>query len=139
MKFNWNIESKDWEEVKAKIKSENQYADDCIGLVRCGDLCFDLIVSEDENEKLYLEYNLYTGGIDTGYAYSKTETEEEYPYDYTEGGTFVNAFDMSFEEFKTVAEKEMEDYIKENNHYYDYKEYGYVLLLDKAKQPLNCW
>ena len=127
--------------------TREQYADDCIGLVRTGDLCFDLIVAEDENETaegckatlLTLEYNLYTGGIDTGYAYSKTETGEEYPYDYTEGGDFGNVFDMSFEEFKKLAEKEMQEYIIVNNHYYYYKEYGYALLLCKADQPLNCW
>jgi hypothetical protein len=147
MKFNWSIGSKEWEEFKAKVRNKEQYADDCIGLVRTGDLCFDLIVTEDENETaegckatlLTLEYNLYTGGIDTGYAYSKTETGEEYPYDYTEGGDFGNVFDMSFEEFKKLAEKEMQEYIIVNNHYYYYKEYGYALLLCKADQPLNCW
>ena len=139
--------SSDLEEFKAKVRNKEQYADDCIGLVRTGDLCFDLIVAEDENETaegckatlLTLEYNLYTGGIDTGYAYSKTETGEEYPYDYTEGGDFGNVFDMSFEEFKKLAEKEMQEYIIVNNHYYYYKEYGYALLLCKADQPLNCW
>lgn len=147
MKFNWSIGSKEWEEFKAKVRNKEQYADDCIGLVRTGDLCFDLIVAEDENDTaegckatlLSLEYNLYTGGIDTGYAYSKTETGEDYPYDYTEGGAFENVFDMSFDEFKKLAESEMQEYITVNNHYYDYKEYGHVLLLDKADQPLNCW
>lgn len=102
-------------------------------------MCFDLIVAQDENEKLYLEYNLYVGGIELGYAYSKTETGKEYPYDYAEGGVFGNVFSMSFKEFVVYAEKEMKNYIKENDGYYAGTEFNKVRLTDKEKEPLNCW
>lgn len=56
-----------------KKKGGEEYSSgDYIASIRCGDLCVDLIESEDG-----LYGHLYVGGIDSGYGYS----DDGYPYD----------------------------------------------------------
>lgn len=95
--------------------------------VRVGDLCFDLKASEDDDPDCPAVYDLYVGGVDDGYGYSRTKPG--YPYTYYDGGVFrENALAMSFDEFKKCAEAEFTEFISFSDN-----------LVEKALQPLNIW
>lgn len=69
MKFNWNsFTEEDFVNYCATIENERMFDNDFIGCVRIGDLCFDLIVRE-YNDEFVLDYDLYVGGFDDGYGY----------------------------------------------------------------------
>ena len=129
MVFNWN----DFKEENFNVACEELKGSDFnevfIGAVRVGDLCFDILTRE-YNEKLYLDYDLYVGGVDTGYGYA-----DDYPYDYCSGGSFaVACADMSYEEFKAYAENIMKECIEKENAIYEH-----TSLIDKANEELNIW
>ena len=102
---------------------------DYIGCVRVGNLCFDLVVSYDIYGKQFLAYDLYVGGVDTGYGYS----DSNYPYDYAEGGNFEDTLiSMTYENFQKYAEEKFELFIK------IWPDEG-PSLIEKANEPLNIW
>ena len=85
MKFDWtNFTEVDFDDYCIKAKNNSITSEDYIGCVRVGDLCFDLLISYDQHGKMFLAYDLYVGGVDTGYGC----TASDYPYDYAEGGNF---------------------------------------------------
>ena len=105
------------------------FDNDFVGCVRIGDLCFDLVLREYNNE-FVLDYDLYVGGIDDGYAYGK----ENYPYTEGGGGTFEDSLiSMSYEDFVKQAEEAFTDYIYHSNYSAEYN------LVDKANEPLHTW
>lgn len=80
MKFNWKgFTEEDFVNYCATIENNQMFDNDFVGRVTVGDLCFDFIVRED-NDEIVLDYDWYIGGIDDGYGYGK----DNYPY--TEGG-----------------------------------------------------
>lgn len=129
MKFNWNDFTEKSFEVACEMLKENEHDEDFVGSVRIGDLCFDILTRE-YNDKLYLDYDLYVGGVDTGYGYS-----DDYPYDCAGGGSFDESFvNMNYEEFKVYAEKIMGNYIRNEEN-----TYTHVSLIEKAEAELNIW
>lgn len=146
----------DWSEFPAlafrgyclKLADNQLRADDYVGCVRVGDLCFDLVLRlypETEEEeldyynnpdasKLVLTYDLYVGGVD-GYSYSSRDKDNpNYPYDFAEGGDwFGTCENLSYTGFKLLAEESFKDYIEHS---------GYTLthnLIDRALEPLHIW
>lgn len=136
MKFDWtNFTEVDFTDYCAKTENDILIAtDDYVGCVRVGNLCFDLLIRFDDNNKSYLSYDLYVGGVDSGYGYSsRNDKTEEYPYDYADGGMFEDRMIwMTYEEFQKYAEYEFEKYINTHN-------YSEASLVDKANEPLNIW
>lgn len=130
MKFDWtNFTKNDFTDYCAKAENNMFVADDYTGCVRVGALCFDLVVRFDENDKWWLSYDLYVGGVNTGYAY----TASGYPYDYAEGGDFEDTMiSMTYEEFQNYAKAAFEKFITT----WPYKE---ASLIEKANEPLNIW
>ncbi len=121
MKFKWNLTEQDFEKVKRLKKREVNYYGDCIGNVRTGELCFD-IISRNETPQI-LDWDLYLGGVE-GYA----ETNDGYPYDHICGGGIEkNIEELTFDEFKEIMESIFTKCIKEEN------------LDDKANMPLHEW
>ena len=120
------------EEFEETVKKAHERRDaDYVGAVRLGDLCFDFTLVELEpNEPFYLLYDLYIGGIDSGYGY-----KNGYPYDYFDGDCFkLGSLDMNYEDFKSMAEKELTDFIfKWKNTEYFFE------LIEKANEPLHIW
>lgn len=135
---------------------DDGFSDHCcvyeyFGSVYCGELCFDLLLYNVE-DKLYLGFDLYVGGDDTGYGYSCREAlasgkyasekevpaEEQYPYDEADGGAFPGegsdqlCLGLTYEEFQTLAEKEFSDYILNGPK-------RMPSLKEKASQPLHIW
>ena len=129
MKFSWENFKEESFNVACDLLKENEGNEDYVGSVRIGDLCFDILTRE-YNDKLYLDYDLYVGGVDTGYGYS-----DDYPYDYAGGGSFnKSCVNMTYEEFRTYAEEVMAHYIKTEE-----KVYEHASLVAKAEEELNVW
>ena len=133
MKFYWNnFTKKDFVDYCAKMKNNTLHADDYVGAVRVGDLCFDLVLrSYDEGKSLVLTYDLYVGGVDSGYGYNK---KDDYPYDDAEGGDFNDTcISMTYEDFQKIAESSFAYYIK-HCEFYDSAN-----LIEKANEELHIW
>lgn len=133
MKFDWSkFTQNDFADYCTKMKNDLLYADDYIGAVRVGDLCFDLVLrTYDEGKSLVLTYDLYVGGVDSGYGYSKID---DYPYDYAEGDDFQDTcISMTYDDFKELAEASFIYYITNN------KWYSAVNLVEKANEELHVW
>lgn len=64
--FVWNLNENEFENFKEKQRTykESNYDGGWIGNVRCGLLCFDIIDFDT-----FLHFDLYVGGVDTGYGY----------------------------------------------------------------------
>lgn len=102
-------------------------ATDYLFCVRVGDLCFEVKGMEEDDPDYPAEYDLYVGGVDDGYGYSRIKPG--YPYTYYNGGVFrENAFVVGFDEFKGIAEKEFSEFINSDDE-----------LVTKALEPLNIW
>lgn len=129
--FNWDGFS---EEIFNKYKKDTRegsiIADDCLGLVRIGNLCFDIITRNYENEEsVVLDADLYVGGVDSGYGYSSSG----YPYDFAGGFTISDEIKtMSYLEFKAYLEIELKNFI------YFFKHSG-ADLIELAHKELNIW
>lgn len=130
MKFNWNgFTEEDFVNYCAKIENEQMFDNDFVGCVTVGDLCFDLVLRESNNE-FVLDYDLYVGGVDDGYGYGK----DNYPYTEAGGGAFEDSLiSMSYDDFVKQAEEAFADYIYNSN---DSAKYN---LVDKANEPLHVW
>ncbi len=131
MKFNWDgFTEVDFANYCAKVEN-NMFnnGEYCIGCVRVGDLCFDLLITR-LNRKLVLFYDLYIGGINDGYGYGF------HAYPYTEGGgryfedTMIS---LTYDKFIESAERAFVDYIFNSNYAEKYH------LVEKANEPLHVW
>lgn len=120
MHFYWNL-YKNWSEIK---NADDQLVDLTVGNCRVGDLCFDLVV-RDYDGNMHLAYDLYVGGVDTGYGYGRNN----YPYDYDDGGSWDMKWvsRCGFEKFRETAENDLREYILERGH------------LGRAKEELHIW
>lgn len=106
------------------IHTDDDLIDDCVGQVRAGVICIDLIIRTD-NEKMWLSYDVYVGYCDSGYGY-----KNNIPYDYKDGGDFKNAdviTNHEYADFKEMMKKEFTDFIMKNN------------LINEANQTLIKW
>ena len=134
--FVWDLTEEDWKKYPEEML-RNLDAFDCyntagvVGSCRIGDLCFDFRAWGDENGAA-LGYELYVGGVDSGY----NETPNGYPYDLvTEYGEFdLGILDLPLEQFKKTAEPLLRDFILKAN-----EKYKAADLVEKANQPLNVW
>ena len=106
--------------------SERRFADWCVGSVRVGDICFDLVLRDYGDDGLTLTYDTYVGGIDDGYGYGI----EHYPYTYADGGFLSLSADVAYKDFKEAAEEELTNFINADNYY------G---MAEKAAMPLHIW
>lgn len=121
--FHWNMTKEDWRDIN-NYEAQLETGMDSVGQCRIGDLCFDFTL-RDYEDQINLDYDLYVGGVDTGYGYG----EDNYPYDYGDGSgwNIKDILVFSFDEFRSFAEKEMAKYINSCG------------CADKAKQPLHIW
>lgn len=130
MKFDWSNFSEDiFNEYKGN-KDNELYIDNYFGCARVGDLCFDFVAREFTEGILTLTYDLYVGGVDTGYGYGI----DNYPYDYADGNSFKDITNMSYKEFVSYAEKVMTEYITNHENKYEY-----ASLTEKANEDLKIW
>lgn len=134
MRFKWNLQP-EFNRYKKNQRSykQEESSGEYVGSVRTGNLCFDII---DWGNHLW--FDLYVGGVDTGYGYGT----ENYPYDYCDVASFAwndDLTDVSDGDFKMELEKYIE------NHINTFKEYDtdfkaiHVNLVDKANEELREW
>lgn len=124
-KYHWELKYK-WDEI---VNADESLIDWIVGFCRIGNLCFDLTIRDyrlvNDNPRLFLSYDLYVGGIDKGYGYSK----DGYPYNW-EGGndwSLESLKSYNFDEFKLMAEDEFRGFIKLSDRE------------DEANKPLHIW
>lgn len=137
MKFLWMMSEKDYKDYR---KHQHEFDDKeiegtYIGALRAGDLCFDIL-----NWGNHLWFDLYVGGVDTGYGYSSKEGFKGYPYDFCDSVSFCNKTDVqniSFEDFKKMIGKFVQEHLAENSSY-DVKG-KHIDLLKKANSKLKMW
>lgn len=150
MNFVWDMNEKDWNKFTNAVKRndldlaymEGEY----LGCCRVGDLCFD-IRAWHGGEWAGWGFELFCGGVDSGYGYSSREAmatgsyeskwdvpdELLYPYDEVDYGEFPNGFaSYSLTEFQRKAEPIFEELIRTSN-------YDGADLLAKAEEPLHVW
>ena len=118
-----------------RVKRGDLHDDDYLGCCRIGDVCFELATRSSGADyidgslrpgKWYLIYDLYVGGVDDGYGYSKID--DGYPYTYKEGGSFHGLCEtMSYDDFKQMAMRKFEAYLHDVN------------CLEQAMKPLHIW
>lgn len=135
MVFNWDGLPKD-DFVDYCARMENNLIEDgaYVGCVRIGVLCFDLVVREyahDKPREHALDYDLYIGGIDSGYGYTLTN---KYPYSYDGGGSFESLMiDLTYEQFKDNVERALTDFIMNEGSEHN------ISLVEEANKPLKIW
>lgn len=132
-KFDWSgFTAEDFTDYCAKMENSMIPADEYVGCCRVGELCFDLVTRDLGGDELALTYDLYVGGIDTGYGYSRVE--EGYPYTEADGDFLIDAcISYAYEDFKSFSERVFTQYIEHS---------GYTEsmgLIAKAKAPLHNW
>ena len=146
MEFNWDeFTEKDYiNYCNMETETAWLHADECIGFIRVGEICCDLLLRQYNNDPndLTLTWDVYVGGVDTGYGYSAGDAlatgkykchedvpdEELYPYDYIGGGDFLDFNkSMTYTEFKKMAEDVVTKFIV------------MFKLEDKANMKLHKW
>lgn len=140
MIYNWEImngfSKKQYEDMIQDYNGNSLEPDDCIGQVRIGNLCFDIVTRQYDS--LALDFDLYVGGVDTGYGYSALS--KMYPYDYADGNnldSMENIKNLSYEQFIKFAENIFTNFLQTEEE--GYKKANNVSLAEKAKEPLMIW
>ena len=128
MKFDWGNFTQD--NYNGMLNnSKNDYC----GAVHIGDICIEIIAESGTfingiiNREACVMCNFYVAHEDTGYGYK----DDVLPYDYADGFDMEMPYNMSYEEFKSKAEKLFVDYIESYN--------GNYSLVEHANKPLEMW
>lgn len=127
-----------WDELKRenyinKEEDLSEMVDNCIGFIRIGEICVDVIIrcyGDTDNPEYVYSYDFYVANEDTGYAYK--EEMNNLPYDYADG-VDLKALAFSYDEFVEKSENMITMFIERNN-----KSNGYSLV-EKANKPLLIW
>lgn len=99
-----------------------------IGSIRAGRLCFDCVLRCYDNNNMSLDYDVYIGGVDSGYGY----TIENYGYDYCDGGSLTEGVKLStYEQFKQYVEQKLNGFLQKNDYHLN--------LYELAQTPLLVW
>lgn len=131
MKINWDELKR--ENYINKEEDLSEMFDDCIGFIRIGEICVDVIIrcyGDTDNPEYVYSYDFYVANEDTGYAYK--EEMNNLPYDYADG-VDLKALAFSYDEFVEKSENMITMFIERND-----KSNGYSLV-EKANKPLLIW
>ena len=137
MLIEWNLTEEKYNKYKEhQTDEENRWSYDreYIGKLKIGSLCFDIFDNGN-----YLDFDLYVGGVYTGYGFKVQEDGTQYPYDYCDVGCFQwheDIQNISLEQFK----KELEEFCVE--HIFAIESYvadgqQVINLIKKAKETID--
>ncbi len=136
MKFKWNL-LEGFAEYKRNqanyINGDEEGYGNYVGNVRFGNLCYDIVEWGD-----HLWFDLYVGGVDTGYGYGV----DDYPYDWCDLAGFPwNDYlaNTSDEDFKREVEEFIEEHINQFEGYITSIKAIPVDLVAKANEELREW
>ena len=131
MKIDWtDLKRENYINDKSKLA---EMVDDCIGFIRIGEICVDVVIRDYGNRDIpeyAYSYDFYVANEDTGYGY-KIDMDN-LPYDYADG-TDLKDLSLSYEEFVKKSEHLITKFIEENDNVNDYS------LIEKANKPLLIW
>lgn len=141
LKFYWYLTPAQYEQFR---KNQSKYSErtpaDCIGSLRCGQLCFDIC---DAGSSLL--FDLYVYGVDSGYGYKERQSET-FPYDFCEECSYAvdeDISEMSFADFAHMVESHISNIIIGRGGYTatlsDGKTQVYVDILKRACADLLIW
>lgn len=144
MEIKWYLKEEEYEKYR---KHQHEYSEkdtqdgnaegEYIGSARVGNLCFDIL-----NWGNHLWFDLYVGGVNTGYGYSCREEYKDYPYDYADSCSFRwddDVKDTSLEEFQKELTEYIEEHIEKLEGYVTDVKAMAVSLIDKANEELQLW
>ncbi len=138
MEIKWFMEETNYEEYRKHQHEHDGH--DCdgeyIGSARMGNLCFDIL-----NWGNHLWFDLYVGGVDSGYGYSERDGYKGYPYDYADVACFCTHEDiseMTFDQFKAVYTTHIEEHLSILKEYTTDRAEK-INLIDKANEELRLW
>lgn len=129
MKFSWcDLLEKNYTSDKDKLY---ELIDNCIGSIRVGEICIDVIIRDYGIEKgLAYSFDFYIANEDTGYGY---KGDIKIPYDYVDGIDLFN-LSLSYNDFVKESEKIIKEFIEVND-----KNVHNYSLVEKANKPLLIW
>lgn len=132
-KFDWSgFTENEFVDYCAKAENNMISEDEFVGYCRVGDLCFDLVARDLGAGDLGLTFDLYVGGIDDGYGYSRIDNG--YPYTEADGDYLTDSgISFSYEDFKDFAEGIFINYIEHSGYT------NRMNLIEKANEPLHIW
>lgn len=142
MDIKWYLKEEEYDEYRKNQQKCKEEGDDCLegeilGNVRVGNLCFDIL-----NWQTHLWFDLYVGGVDTGYGYSVRKEFEIYPYDFADSASFKwdeDVSQVSMEEFEKELSEYIEAHIKTHEGYVTDIGAIPVSLIGKANEELKLW
>ena len=134
----WFLNENDYEDYRKNQKKPENTGDcegEYIGSARIGNLCFDIL-----NYGNHLWFDLYVGGVDSGYGYSIKDEYKNYPYDFADSISFKYEDDVSnipLDDFKNKISSFIEEHL---NKLKTYECKGQTIdLLSKANECLVLW
>lgn len=108
----WNFKEEEFTKAMGVIRA-GKAADEYLGSLYLGDLSIDFKLLGEPAE---LVFDVYVGGVDSGYGYTQ---KANIPYDYADGGSICNGGNssmlFSFDAFKIIAEYKIIDFIRDNH------------------------
>ena len=146
MEWTWESE-KDDKEIKRWLKAVRKGKEakgdfDFIAKVRSGDLCFDLIVREYDENDYRLSTDLYVGGDGIKPGYGESETGKAYDFFGNVGFCFKSKefINMDVDEFKQFINEYLVLAITNTSNEISVGIMGSCCnLLEKANKPLIVW
>lgn len=137
MKFKWDLQPEftryKENQRNYKVNESEEGSGEYIGCVRFGNLCYDIIDWGD-----HLWFDLYVGGVNTGYGYGV----DDYAYDYCDTAGFKWCDDLtdgSDDDFKRELESYIEEHIGAVEGYVTDVGAIQVNLIEKANEELREW
>lgn len=96
-----------WDELtKADYENIKIYPDEFVGKIRCGELCFDVLIRDNGEDGYSFSYDCYVANVDSGYGYTK----DGIAYDYASGSDWY-IFGLPYEDFVRESERVLDEFI----------------------------
>lgn len=146
MEWTWESE-KDDKEIKRWLKAVKNGKEakgdfDFIAKVRSGELCFNLVVQEDDESGYVLSTDLYVGGDEIKPGYGESETGKAYDFFGNVGFCFKSKvfMNMDVDGFKQFINEHLVLAITNTSNEISVGIMGSCCnLLEKANKPLIVW
>jgi len=125
-KIVWDLSEKTFTGLQKELKTDSHdCCGDCIGQIRVGECCFDVVLIMGETEYDFYNIDCYVYGIDSNYGIASDGT----PYEYFGGFCYKVNTDEDYETFKRNINEEITRYLDNAED----------IVEDKAKKETLFW